>query len=45
MRTSWDEMYYRNTVGKIAHGKLAQAVAYGAEIISIEGISMMHLRL
>lgn len=24
--------------GKIAHGKLAQAVAYGAEIISIEGI-------
>ena len=23
--------------GKIAHGKLAQAVAYGAEIISIEG--------
>ena len=36
-RTSWDEMYYRNTEGKIAHGKLAQAVAYGAEIISIEG--------
>lgn len=28
--------------GKIAMGKLAQAIVYGADIISIPGISMKH---
>ena len=31
--------------GKIALGKLSQAVMYGAEIVSIEGILMKRLKL